>query len=104
MKKEKIIIIETTYPNLAEAKNLAKILLNQKLAGCIHFQKIETMYVWQEKIEDGEEILLRIKCIKSNFSAIEKIIKKHHSYMVPEIISIVVDEAEEKYATWLQNI
>lgn len=103
MKKDKIIIIETTYPNLEAAKNLAEILLKEKLAGCIHFQQIESMYEWREKIENDVEFLVRIKTRNSLYEKIEKIIKKHHSYKVPEIIAIDVTRAEENYSLWLEN-
>jgi len=95
------IIIETTYPNLEQAKNLAKILLSENFAACVHFQPIESMYIWKGKLENDAEILVRIKSKKSFFDEIEKIIKKHHGYMLPEIISINIDEVEEKYGQWL---
>jgi len=98
------IIIETTYPNLEQAKNLAKILLTENFAACVNFYTIESMYIWQGKLENNPEILIRIKSKKSFFDEIEKIIKKHHGYMLPEIISINIDEVEEKYGEWLQNV
>ena len=58
--KEKFIIIKTTYPNLAKAKNLAKILLTQKLAACVQFSSIKSMYFWEEKIANSSEILVSI--------------------------------------------
>ncbi len=103
MKKDKIIIIETTYPNLEAAKNLAEILLKEKLAGCIQFQKIESRYEWQGKIANDSEFLIRIKTKNSLYEKIEEIIKKHHSYKVPEIIAILVERAEENYSSWLEN-
>ncbi len=103
MKKDKIIIIETTYPNLESAKNLGKILLGEKLIGCIHFHPIESMYEWQGKIENSAEFLLRIKTKNSLYHEVEKIIKKHHSYKTPEIIAIDVEQTEKNYLLWLEN-
>lgn len=100
MKKDKIIIVETTYPTLQDAKNLAKILLKQNLAACIQFHKIESMYVWEKKIVKEKEILLRIK---SKNSLYEKI-KKNHKYSVPEILMISTQKADDEYAGWLENI
>jgi periplasmic divalent cation tolerance protein len=104
MKKDKIIIVETTYPTLQDAKNLAKILLKQNLAACIQFQKIESMYVWEKKIVKEKEILLRIKSKNSLYEKIKKIIKKNHKYSVPEILMISTQKADDEYAGWLENI
>lgn len=103
MKKDKLIVIETTYPNLESAKNLAKILLSEKLAACIHFHAVESMYVWREKIENDQEFLMRIKTKNSLYESIEKVIKKHHEYKVPEIIVLPIEKAEEEYSLWIKN-
>ena len=100
---KKFIIVETTYPNLKAAEKLAEILLSQKLAACIHFCKIESRYVWQEKITKDQEILVRIKTENSLFSKVEKIIKSNHSYELPQIVAIEIDRASKSYLQWLES-
>ena len=99
--KEKFIIIETTYPNLAKAKNLAKILLTQKLAACVQFSPIKSMYFCGEKIVNSGEILVSIKSKNSFYKLIEKTIKEHHDYEIPQILCIDVKQGSTPYLKWI---
>ena len=101
--KEKFIIIETTYPNLAKAKNLAKILLTQKLAACVQFLPIKSMYFWEEKIATSSEILVSIKSKNSFYKLIEKTIKEHHDYEIPQILCIDVNQGSAPYLKWIAS-
>lgn len=99
--KEKFIIIETTYPNLKGAKNLGEILLTKKLAACVHFMPIESAYFWEGKIENSSEILVKIKTKNSHYKAIEKVIKEHHEYEIPQIISTQINQGSAPYLKWI---
>jgi periplasmic divalent cation tolerance protein len=105
--KKKFIIIETTYPNSSKGKKLAKtlaqVLLDQKLAACLHFSEIESMYFWQKKLQTDQEILVKIKTQNSLFSKVKKIIEKHHSYENPQIISSLIDRGSTKYLEWIES-
>ncbi|MBM3579267.1 MAG: divalent-cation tolerance protein CutA [Alphaproteobacteria bacterium] len=100
---KKFILIETTYPNLRAAKNLAKILLSKKLAACVQLRKIESLYFWEGEVRDGEEILLSIKTKKSLYKKVEEVIKKHHSYEIPQIFSIQIDQGFAPYLSWVEK-
>jgi periplasmic divalent cation tolerance protein len=101
--KDKFIIISTTYPNLDQAKNLAKILLEKKLAACLQFCQVESIYNWQEKVTENSEILVTIKTIELFYDKIEKIITEDHEYEVPEIISIPINQGSNKYLSWIRS-
>ena len=103
MTKEQFIIIETTFSNLEMAKNLAKILIDQKLAACIHLQKIESLYSWKGKIANDDEILLIIKSNSRYFDKISQIIKDNHDYELPQIIAKPIIAGDEKYLSWIET-
>jgi len=102
--KNNFIVIKTTYPNLTEAKNLAKILLEKNLAACVQFQEIDSSYIWDEKIKNDKEILLNIKTVNKLYQLIEEIIKNHHPYQVPQIYSIKIEQGFEPYFSWIESI
>lgn len=100
---KKFIIIQTTFPNLTSAKKLARILLTEKLAACVQLSKIDSFYIWEEKIANSKEILANIKSENNNFTEIEKIITKNHPYKIPQIIKINIDDISENYSNWIES-
>lgn len=103
MKKE-FIIIKTTYSKLSEAKKLAKILLEKKLAACVQFSKIESAFIWQNKISYEKEILISIKTKANFYKMIEKEIIKNHPYKVPQILALKIDNGLSSYFNWIDQI
>jgi len=101
---KKFILIQTTYPKPLQARNLAKILLQKKLAACVDFLPVQSSYIWKEKITDSAEILVTIKTKKSLFKEIENHIKKNHPYQVPQIISTAIDQGSSAYLSWLDSV
>lgn len=97
----KLIVVQTTCSNKKEAKSIAKSLIENKLAACIQISKIESFYMWEDKFCNDEEVLLSIKTKKKNFQKIKSKIKELHSYDVPEIISICIDEASKGYKDFI---
>ncbi len=97
------IIIQTTCSNKIEAKSIAKNLIENKLAACIQMSEIESFYTWENKICNEKEILLSIKTKKENFKKIKSKIKELHSYDVPEIISLRIENASKEYKKFIRK-
>lgn len=95
------IMILSTCP-ADQADMLATLLVEARLAACVNISsQMRSVYRWQEKIELAEETLLIIKTQQTCFSAVEKLIKEHHRYEVPEIITIPITEGSEAYLQWI---
>lgn len=98
------IVVYVTTPNEEEAANIAKTLVEEKLAGCINILKgVRSIYRWQGKIEDDSEALMIIKTQRALFEPLEKRIKEIHSYTVPEIIAIPIIDGSYDYLNWLKE-
>ena len=96
-------IIQTTCASKTEAKNIAKILIEEKLAACIQMWEVESIYKWNDEFCDDFETLLNIKTTKENFDKIKSKIKELHSYDVPEIIEISITNASKKYIKFIED-
>lgn len=84
------------------ASFLAKALVEGKLAACVNIVKdVTSFYRWQGKIEKSSESLLIIKTKKSLTSDVEQLIRSKHTYTVPEILFVSVDEGSKEYLDWL---
>lgn len=95
------VIIQTTCSSKTEAKNIAKVLIDEKLAACVQLQEIESYYSWNEEFCSDYETLLSIKTRKENFEKVKSKIKELHSYDVPEIIEIDITNSSKKYLKFI---
>ncbi len=99
------ITVLITAPNESEAVNIAKTIVEEKLAGCVNIIKdIRSIYYWQGKIEDDAEVLLIVKTRADLFDELQKRVKSMHSYTVPEIIALKIKKGSEDYLKWLSEV
>ncbi len=96
-------IIQTTCSSRDEAKNIAKILIQEKLAACVQMYEIESFYNWESQFCCDNETLLNIKTIKANFEKIKSKILELHSYDLPEIIQLDITNASEEYLKFIKG-
>ncbi len=86
-----------------EAKKIAKALIEEKRAACVNIvPKVVSLYVWDGKLCEDEEVLLIIKAVE--FEPVRQKIKELHSYEVPEIIALEIKEAEKSYLEWMRGV
>jgi len=99
-----LIIVVTTTDSKKEAKKIADTLLKKRLSACVQISKIESRYIWQEKLVKSKEYKLTIKSLDKHYKKIVKTINKLHSYDTPEIIKINIDKADKSYAKWVEEV
>ncbi len=98
------IVVYITAPTEEEAVKISKKLVEEKLAGCVNIVKgIRSFYRWEGKIRDDSEILMIAKTRRRHFEPLTNLVKKLHSYSVPEIIAIPIVEGSEEYLNWLRS-
>lgn len=97
----KVIIVQTTCSSKEEAKNIAEVLIKEKLAACVQLSDVESLYIWNEKFCSDKETLMIIKTRKKNFKKVKSKIKELHSYDVPEIIQTDITNASKKYIKFI---
>ncbi len=95
--------IYVTASSKEEAERIAKHLLEKKLAACVNFWKIESMYWWEGQIQRDEEYAMIVKTRAEKFSEVREEIKKIHSYTTPCICALNVEEGDRKYLDWIDE-
>jgi periplasmic divalent cation tolerance protein len=99
-----ILLIYCTVPSKEEANKIARLLVEKKLAACCSLiPGITSVYRWQNKVEESNEVLLLIKSSARVYEQLEKEIKMIHSYTVPEIIAIEIVEGSSAYIDWVKH-
>ncbi len=101
----KEIVVLCTAKDKAEAKTIAKALVQKRLAACVNIvAQIESIYMWKGEVcEDGEALMI-IKSFDGLFLKLEREIKSMHSYEVPEIVAVKMDELSADYAKWMKDV
>jgi periplasmic divalent cation tolerance protein len=91
--------------SIANAKKVAKQLLEAKLIACANIFPIGTsIYPWKGKIEESAEIVMILKTSKSKLNKVKSAIRKTHPYDIPCILELPVKSVNKEYAGWLAEV
>ncbi|TNN34528.1 Protein CutA [Liparis tanakae] len=94
-----------TCPNASVAKELARAIVERKLAACVNIiPAITSVYEWQGKIEEDSEVLLMIKTRSSKVPALAEYVRSHHPYEVAEVISLPIEQGNPPYLKWIGEV
>ncbi|MBN1368211.1 MAG: divalent-cation tolerance protein CutA [Dehalococcoidales bacterium] len=100
----KFIVIMVTAKDNTEAQKIAREILGKRRAACVNIiPAVNSTFWWLDKIESENECLLIIKTSVFMLNAVTEIIKKNHSYSVPEIIALPVVGGNPDYLKWIEN-
>ena len=91
-------------PSARLAADLSRRLLQQRLCACAQtLGPVTSRYRWQGKLEQAREWLLLLKTRTALLSRLEREIRRHHPYQVPEILALPVQSGSASYMEWLQR-
>lgn len=98
------IVIYCTVPNKKEGREIAKRLIEKKLAACVNIiDKIDSIFSWDGELTEENEAMMFIKTKRELFDKVNALIQGLHSYNVPEVIAVPVLEADEQYLKWIAH-
>ena len=97
------VVVLVTCASRKEAERLARAVVENKLAACVNVvaAPVKSVYRWKGKIDTAEEFPLMIKTTRRKFSALEREIRRLHSYETPEIIAVPILEGSAAYLRWI---
>jgi periplasmic divalent cation tolerance protein len=94
-------LVLVTASSLEEARNLARGLLEARLAACVNLiPSVESHYRWQGRLETAAEVMLVIKSSAEQFEALAELVRGRHSYECPEIVAVAPEEMSPGYRAW----
>ena len=104
MENSKYIVIFSTVGNAGEASRIAEKLVSDHLVACVNIiPGIQSIYWWNNAVQTDQEVLMVMKTEKSRYHDVEQAIRSLHSYEVPEIISLPLENGFEEYLKWIEN-
>ena len=97
------IVVVVTCRSRAEATKIARAVVEARLAACANVfgSPVQSIYRWKGKVETAKEVLLLIKTTRKRFSALEREIRRLHSYDTPEIVAVAIVGGSRAYLEWI---
>lgn len=97
-----MILIRINCPDMPTAEAIAHHAVEGSVAACANITPpVRSVYRWEGKIEQGEEVVLYLKTRASLFEHVEKLVVRLHPDKVPAIIAIPIERTSEAFGDWL---
>jgi periplasmic divalent cation tolerance protein len=98
------LLVLITAASREEADDIARSLVEDRLAACVNIvPQVRSLFWWENKLSEEEEVLLIVKTRRPKFSALVIRVKALHSYSVPEIIALPIVEGSASYIQWIDE-
>lgn len=92
----------STFPEIETARRIAHQLVTENLTACANIiPRVESIYRWQDKIENAQETLVLFKTTAPRYSAFQDRLKSLHPYETPEIICLRITDGLPEYLRWV---
>ncbi|MGB5268317.1 MAG: divalent-cation tolerance protein CutA [Polyangiales bacterium] len=98
---DELLVVLCTAPDLVTAEQLAKGLVDARLAACVNaIPGLKSFYRWHGKVEIDSEVQLLIKTSRARFDELAEWIEANHPYEGPEIVAVAAERVSESYLGW----
>jgi periplasmic divalent cation tolerance protein len=102
MQTPSTLLVLTTLPDQASARELARQLVEARLAACVNLMSpCLSIYRWQGQLKEDEEIPIIIKTCADNYDRIEAFVRERHPYELPELVALDITHGLPAYLAWL---
>ena len=99
---EETLLACSTFPEIETARRIARQLVTENLAACANIiPAVESIYRWQDKIENAQETIVLFKTTAARYAAFQERLKSLHPYEVPEIICLRIADGLPEYLRWV---
>jgi periplasmic divalent cation tolerance protein len=99
----KVVVFVTTSGE-EEAEKIASLLLERRKAACVSvIPRVQSRFWWLGKLDSAQESLLIIKTRAALVPEITDMVKKAHSYTVPEIVALPIVGGNKDYLDWVDR-
>ena len=94
--------VTTTVATAEEARRLAQVVLQQRLAACAQVEAIVSHYRWQGALHEEGEHRLVCKTLPAAVPALLGLLRAQHPYALPELVVQPLRVTVE-YADWVRQ-
>ena len=96
-------LLYITAGSLEEAKRLGRLMVERELAACANvIPGMHSVYRWQGKLCEDEEVVLLIKTSAERVDALIEAVVEEHSYECPCVLVLPIETGYAGYMEWLR--
>ena len=93
-----------TACSLEEAKNIGQELVEQNLTACVNLlENMISIYKWEDKLEEGQEVVMIAKTLKTLMPKLIETVKSLHSYDCPCILELPIQGGNPEFLSWIEK-
>jgi periplasmic divalent cation tolerance protein len=98
-----VIAVLTNLPDSESAFNLARALVQLRLAACANvLAPVTSFYRWEGAQEEAVEHPVLIKTTRERYPELEAAIVARHPYAVPEVVAWPIELGARPYLDWVR--
>jgi periplasmic divalent cation tolerance protein len=98
------VVVLTTVANIDEAVTLIRALLERRVIACgTVLPGARSLYRWEGKIADEQEVVVLLKTRASRIESLEVAFGELHPYRVPELLALPVAAGLARYLAWIDD-
>jgi periplasmic divalent cation tolerance protein len=98
------VIVFVTCESQQQAEEIARTVVSEKLAACVSILPgVRSCYMWEGKVTSSDEVMCLIKTTRGRFDQLQNRVKGLHSYDVPEIAAVTIEDVYRGYAEWIDE-
>ena len=98
------IVVLITAPTMADARRIARALVEERFAACVTMlPECRSIYRFEDDVIEESELLMVVKTARELFPALAKRVAEIHPYAVPEVVGLPLVEMAERYRHFLAD-
>lgn len=94
-----------TFPTKVEAHKIVLALLEEELIACANvLPAVDSFFAWEDGIQKTEEVVAVVKTRRKNEDKIVKLVRKLHSYEVPCVVFVPLENGNPHFLDWVEEV
>jgi len=99
-----IVLVFTTVADDERAEQLARRLVDERLAACVNLHPpMVSFYRWRGAVDRDSERQMVIKTTRDRLPALEARLTQLHAYELPEFLVVSADSGSSAYLAWVKG-
>jgi periplasmic divalent cation tolerance protein len=96
--------VQTTTDSRAEAMELARAAVEERLAACGQVAgPVASTYWWNDELERSEEWFVFLKLPADRYDELAAFLTERHSYDEPEILATPIVAGSSSFLSWIRD-